>query len=102
MDAIVLAGGKATRLDGADKTALVVGGRTLLERVLDAVRDGTDADALTTDAQRISELRGCQRPARLAARRNGRPPGESGRMGFTLGSTVLPWGLSVVGHLPHG
>ncbi|MFD9724185.1 NTP transferase domain-containing protein [Streptomyces sp. NPDC059072] len=35
-DAIVLAGGAAQRLGGADKPALSVGGRTLLDRVLDA------------------------------------------------------------------
>lgn len=38
-DAIVLAGGAAHRLGGADKPALRVGGRTLLDRVLDACRD---------------------------------------------------------------
>ncbi|GAA3886297.1 molybdenum cofactor guanylyltransferase [Saccharothrix violaceirubra] len=37
-DAIVLAGGRGSRLGGVDKAALVVGGRTLLERALDAVR----------------------------------------------------------------
>ncbi|GHI88664.1 NTP transferase domain-containing protein [Streptomyces xanthophaeus] len=42
-DAIVLAGGAARRLDGADKPALRVGGRALLDRVLDAC-----ADARTT------------------------------------------------------
>jgi molybdopterin-guanine dinucleotide biosynthesis protein A len=36
-DAIVLAGGQARRLAGLDKPALVVGGRTLLDRVVDAV-----------------------------------------------------------------
>jgi molybdopterin-guanine dinucleotide biosynthesis protein A len=35
-DAIVLAGGSARRLDGADKPALMIGGRTLLDRVIDA------------------------------------------------------------------
>ncbi|GAB2688902.1 molybdenum cofactor guanylyltransferase [Kitasatospora kifunensis] len=35
-DAIVLAGGAARRLGGADKPRLTVGGRSLLERVLDA------------------------------------------------------------------
>jgi molybdopterin-guanine dinucleotide biosynthesis protein A len=35
-DALVLAGGGARRLDGTDKPALEVGGRTLLDRVLDA------------------------------------------------------------------
>ena len=36
-DAIVLAGGQARRLAGADKPTLVVGGRTLLDRVVAAV-----------------------------------------------------------------
>ncbi len=36
VDAIVLAGGRGTRLGGADKGALDVGGRTLLQRALDA------------------------------------------------------------------
>jgi molybdopterin-guanine dinucleotide biosynthesis protein A len=38
-DAIVLAGGAAKRLGGADKPALSVGGRALLDRVLAACRD---------------------------------------------------------------
>jgi molybdopterin-guanine dinucleotide biosynthesis protein A len=38
-DAIVLAGGRATRLGGVDKVALDVGGRTSLDRVLDAVAE---------------------------------------------------------------
>ena len=35
-DVIVPAGGAASRLGGADKPGLDVGGRTLLDRVLDA------------------------------------------------------------------
>jgi molybdopterin-guanine dinucleotide biosynthesis protein A len=38
-DAIVLAGGAAKRLGGADKPAVSVGGRALLDRVLAACRD---------------------------------------------------------------
>jgi molybdopterin-guanine dinucleotide biosynthesis protein A len=38
-DAVVLAGGSGRRLGGADKPALRVGGRTLLDGVLDAVAD---------------------------------------------------------------
>ncbi|MFI1394413.1 NTP transferase domain-containing protein [Streptomyces sp. NPDC020681] len=38
-DAIVLAGGAAKRLGGADKPAVSVGGRALLDRVLGACRD---------------------------------------------------------------
>ncbi|MFB0625867.1 NTP transferase domain-containing protein [Streptomyces sp. AB3(2024)] len=40
-DAIVLAGGAARRLGGADKPALPVGGRSLLDRVLAACADAT-------------------------------------------------------------
>lgn len=36
-DAIVLCGGSARRLDGADKGAVMVGGRSLLERAIEAV-----------------------------------------------------------------
>ncbi|GAA2372659.1 molybdenum cofactor guanylyltransferase [Nonomuraea africana] len=36
-DAIILAGGAATRMGGRDKPGLLVGGRTLLERVMAAV-----------------------------------------------------------------
>ncbi len=39
MDALILAGGGARRLGGVDKPALQVGGRSLLDRVLDAVAD---------------------------------------------------------------
>lgn len=38
-DAIVLAGGKGERLGGVSKPELVIGGRTLLDRTLDAVAD---------------------------------------------------------------
>ena len=38
-DAIVLAGGAAKRLGGADKPAVSVGGRALLDRVLGVCRD---------------------------------------------------------------
>ena len=40
-DALILAGGSARRLGGADKPAVDVGGRTLLEHVLVAVPDAT-------------------------------------------------------------
>jgi molybdopterin-guanine dinucleotide biosynthesis protein A len=36
-DALILAGGHSTRLGGADKALVVVGGKTLLERAVDAV-----------------------------------------------------------------
>ncbi|MEV7724629.1 NTP transferase domain-containing protein [Streptomyces sp. NPDC087917] len=56
-DAIVLAGGAARRLGGADKPGLPVGGRTLLDRVLDAC-----ADARTTIV--VGARRATARPVR--------------------------------------
>ncbi|MBC7300273.1 MAG: NTP transferase domain-containing protein [Nocardia sp.] len=38
-DAIVLAGGRASRMGGVDKPAIVIGGRSMLEAALDSVRD---------------------------------------------------------------
>jgi len=40
--AIVLAGGRGTRLDGADKASIEVGARTLLARSLDALADAAE------------------------------------------------------------
>lgn len=38
-DALILAGGHSTRLGGADKALVVIGGKTLLERAVEAVAD---------------------------------------------------------------
>lgn len=38
-DAVLLAGGRASRLGGADKTAFTAGGRTLLDLALEAAQD---------------------------------------------------------------
>ncbi|GAA1950270.1 hypothetical protein GCM10009798_06950 [Nocardioides panacihumi] len=40
--AVVLAGGRGARLEGADKAGIEVGGRTLLARALDAVVDARE------------------------------------------------------------
>ncbi|MFK0255488.1 NTP transferase domain-containing protein [Streptomyces sp. NPDC090445] len=64
-DAIVLAGGAARRLGGADKPGLRVGGRTLLDRVLDACADATATVV-------VGDRRPTARPVRWA-REN--PPG---------------------------
>ncbi|GHD85296.1 NTP transferase domain-containing protein [Streptomyces naganishii] len=64
-DAVVLAGGAARRLGGADKPGLRVGGRALLDRVLDAC-----ADARTTVV--VAGPRPTARPVRWAREE---PPG---------------------------
>lgn len=40
--AVVLAGGRGSRLDGADKAGIELGGRTLLTRSLDALADAAE------------------------------------------------------------
>ncbi|MFD5553932.1 NTP transferase domain-containing protein [Streptomyces sp. NPDC127068] len=65
-DAVVLAGGAARRLDGADKPGIRVGGRTLLDRVLAAC-----AGARTTVV--VADRRRTERPVRWAREE---PPGQ--------------------------
>lgn len=52
-DAIVLAGGKARRFGGQDKALLTVGGRPMIEAVLDAVR-GADRVVVAGPRRRLS------------------------------------------------
>lgn len=67
-DAMILAGGAATRLDGADKPAVRVGRRSLLERVLDGVAGAgrivvvgpPRPEAARFAARTGSDLRRCQ------------------------------------------
>ena len=51
--AIILAGGRASRLDGVDKAGIEIGGRTLLEWTLDSVIDAREVvvvgDPVPTD-----------------------------------------------------
>jgi molybdenum cofactor guanylyltransferase len=42
VSAVVLAGGRATRLGGANKALLEIGGKRIIDRVLDALRPMTD------------------------------------------------------------
>ncbi|MFF5449045.1 NTP transferase domain-containing protein [Streptomyces sp. NPDC012888] len=64
-DAIVLAGGAAQRLGGADKPGLSVGGRALIDRVLDAC----------ADAERTVVVGGRRATARPVAWAREEPPG---------------------------
>jgi molybdenum cofactor guanylyltransferase len=58
MDALILAGGAARRLGGVDKPALLVGGRSLFDRVLDAL---VDADVVVV----VGPVRAAGRPVRF-------------------------------------
>ena len=52
--AAILAGGRARRLGGRDKSQLVIGGRTILDRQIDALRQVVDRVVIvTSDPSRI-------------------------------------------------
>jgi molybdopterin-guanine dinucleotide biosynthesis protein A len=73
VDAVILAGGAARRFGGADKPALLVGGRSLLDRVLDAV---------SGQAVVVGPPRSTQRPV-LTVREQ--PPGGGPVAGLAAG-----------------
>lgn len=77
---MVLAGGRARRLGGVDKVLLPVGGRTLLDRTLDAV---ADADPLVV----VGPPRPTERPVRWTAED---PPGGGPLAGLQAGLALLP------------
>ena len=54
---VILAGGLARRMGGGDKTMMVVGGRTVLDRLIDRLRPQVDALAINANGD----------PARFAA-----------------------------------
>jgi molybdopterin-guanine dinucleotide biosynthesis protein A len=73
-DAVVLAGGRGTRLGGADKPGLVVGQRTLLGSVISAVTEA--------GASRVVVV-GPQRPATLGPGAGGPGTGGGSRVSHT-------------------
>src|SRR5262249_61690270 len=57
ISAAILAGGRATRLGGADKASLVVGGARIVERQLAALASvATDVRIVANDAERYADL----------------------------------------------
>ncbi|MER6993823.1 molybdenum cofactor guanylyltransferase [Saccharopolyspora hirsuta] len=78
--AVVLAGGRARRLGGVDKVLLPVGGRTLLDRTLDAV---AAADPLVV----VGPPRTTARPVRWTAED---PPDGGPLAGLKAGLALLP------------
>ncbi|MBZ9596977.1 NTP transferase domain-containing protein [Streptomyces yangpuensis] len=85
-DAIVLAGGAARRLGGVDKPALSVGGRALLDRVLDAC----------PDAQRTVVVGGRRPTARPVRWTRENPPGGGPVAALDAGLRATTAGLVLV------
>jgi molybdopterin-guanine dinucleotide biosynthesis protein A len=59
-DSIVLAGGSARRMDGADKPLVDVGGRSMIEHVLDAVRGANTIVVVGPRRPAIDGVRWCR------------------------------------------
>jgi molybdopterin-guanine dinucleotide biosynthesis protein A len=71
--AAILAGGRASRFDGRDKSALVVGGRSIFERQMEELSRITD-DILIVGARCPSNLRGDIAPRAVPDRVSGCGP----------------------------
>ncbi|MER6156815.1 NTP transferase domain-containing protein [Streptomyces sp. NPDC001868] len=91
-DAVVLAGGAARRLGGADKPAVRVGGRALLDRVLTACA-GAGATVVVADPRPTA------RPV-LWAREEPLGGGPLAALGAGLGHTTAPYVLVLSADLP--
>lgn len=95
VDAVVLAGGLARRLEGADKPALEVGGVTLLDRVLEACAEARDVVCV-----------GPRRPTRRTVRwTREEPPGGGPAAALHAGlehapDTPAPYVLLLAADLP--
>ncbi|WP_436839137.1 NTP transferase domain-containing protein [Nonomuraea angiospora] len=90
-DAVILAGGEARRLGGADKPGLTVGGRSLVEHVVTAV-----ADARTTIVV------GPERPIPGVVFVREDPPrsGPVPALSAGLNGVTAPWVVLLAGDLP--
>ncbi|MDX3110490.1 NTP transferase domain-containing protein [Nonomuraea angiospora] len=90
-DAVILAGGEARRLGGADKPGLTVGGRPLVEHVVTAV-----ADARTTIVV------GPERPIPAVVFVREDPPrsGPVPALAAGLNGVTAPWVVLLAGDLP--
>lgn len=95
VDAVVLAGGAARRMGGADKPGLSVGGRTLLERVADAVREYAPEARIT--------VVGPERDSPSAHYVREEPPGAGPvpALRAGLGHVRSPWFALLAADLPH-
>jgi len=91
-DALVLAGGLARRLDGADKPALEIGGVTLLDRVITACAEARDIVC-------VGPRRTTRRPVRWTRED---PPGSGPVAALAAGLTLIrsPYALVLAADLP--
>ena len=79
----MLAGGRASRIGGADKAALVVGGRSLLERTLEAV----------SAASTVVVVGDVEAPGAIVLQESPRHGGPAAAVGAGLAEVTEPWVL---------
>jgi molybdenum cofactor guanylyltransferase len=92
VSALVLAGGKATRLGGADKRELVVGGQTIFQRQC-AVLGSRVAEILVSSARPVPGYRTV--PDAVA------DVGPLAGIAAGLGVASTPWLLVIAGDMPY-
>jgi molybdopterin-guanine dinucleotide biosynthesis protein A len=90
-DAMVLAGGRSSRLGGVAKAELVVDGRSLLDRTLDAV----------TGAETVIVVGEADAPGAVVVQEEPRFAGPAAAIGAGLATVASPWVLVLACDHPH-
>jgi molybdopterin-guanine dinucleotide biosynthesis protein A len=90
--ALILAGGKATRLGGVDKRVLVVDGRTIFERQVEALRPCV-AEIVVSSARGVAGFRTVADAVPDL--------GPIGGIAAGLAVVTTPWLFVVAGDMPH-
>jgi molybdenum cofactor guanylyltransferase len=90
--ALILAGGKATRLGGVDKRELVVDGRTIFERQVDALA-GCVAEIVVSSRRAV--------PGYRTVLDDVADLGPLGGIAAGLAAVTTPWLFVLAGDMPH-
>jgi molybdopterin-guanine dinucleotide biosynthesis protein A len=92
VSALILAGGKATRLGGIDKRALVIGGRTIFERQVEALAPCV-AEILVSSPRAVAGYRCVVDPVSGA--------GPLAGIAAGLAAAATPWLFVIAGDMPY-
>ena len=90
--ALILAGGKATRLGGVDKRGLVIDGRTIFERQVEALRPCV-AEIIVSSPRDVPGYRTVADPVPDV--------GPLAGIAAGLAATTTPWLFVIAGDMPH-
>jgi len=90
--ALILAGGKGTRLGGVDKRALIVDGRTIFDRQVDVLRPCV-AEIIVSSPRPVPGYRTVADPVPEA--------GPLAGIAAGLAAATTPWLFVIAGDMPH-